>query len=168
MKEEKNDLKARLTLGDGREAWRDGEGQFIDVESGAAVSAGEVEQTVQEGPRRASGEAKAASDEAKAASDDARSASRRHLLAAVRRQRGEVDGLYDAWGYVVGALTQIALDGDGAKATAAAKFVAQAAGMMEEEEEEPVGPDSKTVLGRELALGVLALGEKGRQDGEGV
>ncbi len=148
MKEEKNDLKARLTLGDGREAWRDGEGQFIDVESGAAVSAGEVEQTAQEGPQRASGEAKAASD-------DARSASRRHLVAAVRRQRGEVDGLYDAWGHVVGALTQIALDGDGAKATAAAKFVAQAAGMMEEEEEEPAGPDSKTVLGRELALGVL-------------
>lgn len=136
MKEEKNDLKARLILANGREVWWDGEGQFVDVESGAA--------------------------------DDARSAARRHLVAAVRRQRGEVDGLYDAWGYVVEALTEIALEGDGAKSTAAAKFVAQAAGMMEEEEEEPAGPDNRTVLGRELALGVLglALGEKGGRDGE--
>ncbi len=154
MKEEKNDLKARLTLAGGRGVWRDGAGQFIDVESGAVVSEGEVEQTAQESPQRAS--------------DDAKAASRRHLLAAVKRQRGEVDGLYDAWGYVVGALTEIALEGDGAKSTAAAKFVAQAAGMMEEEEEEPAGPDSRTVLGRELALGVLglALGEKGSRDGE--
>lgn len=133
MKEFKDDIRARVILKDGREVWRDGEGQIIDVDSGEILSiSGDVN---------------------KPASGDSKTSSRRHLMAVVQSQKEAVEDVYDAWGHIVGVQAKIALAGDGAKATAAAKFVAKATGLLDEEENEKQDRD---VFGKELADEVLA------------
>lgn len=112
MNDKSDDIRARLTLPDGREVWRDGEGRYFDVTSGERVF--EPANKIR----------------------DAQAAARRHLVRAVRGENQVVETVFDAWGHLVGAQAKIALGGDGTKSTTAAKFVAKATGMMDVEEEE--------------------------------
>ncbi|MBN2501241.1 MAG: hypothetical protein JXB38_10715, partial [Anaerolineales bacterium] len=74
-------------------------------------------------------------------SAEAQQRSQAHLLAAVRAGGHTADTPEDAWGKLVGVQTEIALEAEnGTKATSAAKLVAQATGLLEEEQANPLGP----------------------------
>ena len=67
--------------------------------------------------------------------DDARHRAKQHLIEAVHALGLPAESAEDAWGRLVGVQARIALDeGGGSKATAAAKLVAQATGLIDEEE----------------------------------
>lgn len=153
MNDKNDDIRARLALPDGREVWRDGQGRYFDAASGEELPGSSTK------------------------SKDAQAAARRHLLAAVRDEKQNVDNEYEAWGYIVGAQAVIALAGEGTKSTTAAKFVAQATGMLEEgkeekkEQDEPKAVLSGSVMGPALAERVIEGVEdvvRERRGGEGV
>lgn len=65
-------------------------------------------------------------------SHSARQRARAHLIEAVRALGLPASSAEDAWGRLVGVQARIALDeGSGARATAAAKLVAQATGLID-------------------------------------
>lgn len=82
------------------------------------------------------------------------------IVEAVREQGIEVNTIEEVWAKLIGIQAEIALDKtNGAKATAAAKLVAQVMGTMDGDSPKEDGTDM-LVLGRELAKEILALIEK--------
>lgn len=96
------------------------------------------------------------------------SAARTGLLDAVRESGIEADHIADAWAQLVAVQTEIALDaGGGAKATAAAKFVAGAAGLPLLVE--PEARDYQLPMDEEVGLTIIDLvkrSEQGRKAAE--
>ncbi len=141
-------------MADGSTVWRDGGGRYRDVVSGRFVA-----RAVVEGDR--GGE-----DEQPLATRAQRSA-RARVMDRVQQRGHAAVSAEDAWGQLVGVQAEIALDSDnGSKATAAAKLVAQATGMLETPEDEAVeGPGREGedfLLGRELARQLVSLIEEER------
>lgn len=130
-----------ITLEDGRTVWRDGNGRLRDArgrwvkgKSNALVMS-EVRE-VDEGT------------EEESAALAAQLAARRHMLQTVRQLGYPAQDPADAWGKLIGVQAEIAMDGQGGtKATSAAKFVAQATGLLDEEE------DSQQMDGLQLNIG---------------
>lgn len=95
-------------------------------------------------------------------------AARTGLLDAVRESGIEAAHIADAWAQIVSVQAEIALDaGGGAKATAAAKFVAGAAGLPLLVE--PEARDYQLPMDEVLALAVVKavkLSEQGRKAAE--
>ena len=123
------DLKALITLRDGRTVWRDGRGRYRDAASGRFVS------VPMEGEFAASWEAAETPSPKKGQEGGARARAKAHLLRAVRTLGLSADNAEDAWGRLVAVQARIALDEEsGARATAAAKLVAQATGLIDDEQ----------------------------------
>ena len=83
-----------------------------------------------------------------------------YLLAVVQKEGYQVESPVDAWGTLVGVQTKIALDAaNGSKATTAAKFVAQATGMILGGNSDPgeLNIDDFDELGGEAALEILQV-----------
>ena len=81
----------------------------------------------------------------------AQQAARQHMVETVRQLGYPAAGPADAWGKLIGVQAEIAMDGQGGtKATSALKFLAQATGLMEEEE------DAQQFDGLQLNIGVEA------------
>jgi hypothetical protein len=88
---------------------------------------------------------------------------------AARKHGYPVESLGEAWGKVMQVQAEIALDKDNAaKATAAAKLLAQATKIMDEHEGDKEEQPSWFVLGRELAWEMLTViqDERCRREGE--
>jgi hypothetical protein len=88
---------------------------------------------------------------------------------AAREHGFPVESLGEAWGKVMQVQAEIALDkNNAAKATAAAKLLAQATGIMDETEADQNEQAPWFVLGRKLAWKVLTIiqDEKSRREGE--
>jgi hypothetical protein len=129
-----------VKLADGRVARRDERGRWREVETGRFVKKGEVKAGEEQGTSRL--------------------ATRKSMVDKVRQMGLEAKDDNEAWGQLMGVQTEIALDKEnGSRATAAAKLVAQASGVMEEGQETEE-KDLTLALGRELALAVLALVEE--------
>ena len=127
-------------MADGRVARRDERGRWREVETGRFVKKGEVKAGEEQGTSRL--------------------ATRKSMVDKVRQMGLEAKDDNEAWGQLMGVQTEIALDKEnGSRATAAAKLVAQASGVMEEGQETEE-KDLTLALGRELALAVLALVEE--------
>ena len=113
------DAKARLTLLDGRVVWRDGRGRYRDEANGQWVGAEAIKALLP-------------SPETVQLSEKPKNV-RQHVLdaveGAVRRQGYAVKDSAEAFGTVMGVQAEIALDKEnGARATSAARLVAQATG----------------------------------------
>ncbi len=105
--------------------------------------------------------------EAEDALTEAREQARRHLLEAVQGEGYAAQNAEDAWGKLVGVQAAIALDaGNGSKATAAAKLVAQATGMLAERAGLEGLSDLPAEMTSATARRVLAWME-GREEGNG-
>lgn len=149
-----------LVLEDGQEARRDAGGRWREVDTGRFVA---KEQVSKNKLLMAGGEQGGKGGEGKRTFRD-------FVLEAVRHQGHEVETPEEAFGKLIGVQAEIALDKDhGSRATAATKLVAQATGMLGEDEG-PAGEtkkDERWVLGRELAVALLGLieEEKGRRAG---
>jgi hypothetical protein len=134
-------------LADGCSIWRDENRRYHD-ERGRWVKQADV--PVENGdiqlPLFQEGENKAITAEAQ-------QAARRHLLKAVQELGYSARDVADAWGRLVGVQTEIAMDGQGGtRATTAAKLVAQATGLLDEEE-------GQTMDGLQLDIGEEAAGQ---------
>ncbi|MDH5507803.1 MAG: hypothetical protein OEZ02_11345 [Anaerolineae bacterium] len=138
-----DELKARVRLADGRQAWRDGQGRYRDANTGRWIAKDEVARVGLAAQPAAvlpdAPEETAAAEGLQAAQARAR----QHLLQAVVQEGHPAESPADAWGKLVGVQAEIALDKEmGSKATAAAKLVAAATGML---------PDGRR--GEDAALG---------------
>ena len=147
------------TLLDGRQVRCDANGRYRDVVSGRWLAAAEVEAGL--GGGKGSGEALTLHDRM----GDA-------LLKAALNQGHAEESVEEAIGKVVQVQAEIALDKDEpAKATAAARLLNKVTGFFENADPEGAGDEPWFVLGRELAIEVLALVEEEQerraQDGEG-
>jgi hypothetical protein len=92
-------------------------------------------------------------------SKQAREATQRHLLETVIEEGIDAENTADAWGHLIRVQTRIALDSEkGSKATSAAKFIGQAAGLMVDDEQKAI--ISKVILGQKLAQEILGLIEE--------
>ncbi len=152
------DLRARLTLSDGRRVWRDGRGRYRSVATGRFIKRSEIENDQQLALFDSDKHTKPTSPSA-----EAQQRSQAHMLAAVRAGGHTADTPEDAWGKLVGVQTEIALEAEnGTKATSAAKLVAQATGLLDEEQTNPLGPllEIMRLLEGETAQAVLAEIEK--------
>ena len=91
--------------------------------------------------------------------DDARQRAKEHLIEAVRALGLPAASAEDAWGRLVGVQARIALDeGGGSKATAAAKLVAQATGLIGGEDDEgDEGDWTRLIMDEEGAALLLAM-----------
>ncbi len=142
------DNRALVTLTDGREVWRDGEGRFRDKSTGQYV-------TVQEKDLRP---ALAVVPE-EPAPPDSREAAREHLLHIVREGGYTASDPADAWGVLVGVQAEIALEaGKGKQAIDAFKLVAQATGLMPAKPQaEETSPTARLELGPDLVRKLLLV-----------
>lgn len=148
--EAKDGLKALVTLADGRKAWRDGQGRFRDAASGQFIKVEDGGQNALGREGKRSGQPVGARARAKA-----------HLLQAVRALGLSAESAEDAWGRLVGVQAKIALDEEsGARATAAAKLVAQATGLIEEKQNEGEGAALHIEMSEESARALLHLIEE--------
>ncbi len=150
-----DDLLAKVQLADGCTVWRDGGGRYRDVVSGRFVARAVVE-----------GESAAEDDEQPLATR-AKQSARVRVMDRVQQRGHAAVSAEDAWGELVGVQAEIALDSDnGSKATAAAKLVAQATGMLDAPEDgaaEGTGREGEDfLLGRELARQLVSLIEEER------
>ncbi len=149
-----------FVMEDGREARRDAGGRWREVDTGRFIA---KEQVSNSKLLMAGGEQEGKGGEGKRTFRD-------FVLEAVRHQGHEVETPEEAFGKLIGVQAEIALDKDhGSRATAATKLVAQATGMLGEDEG-PAGEtkkDERWVLGRKLAVALLGLieEEKGRRAG---
>lgn len=101
--------------------------------------------------------------------DQSQMLAKQNLLTVVREGGYQVSSPDDAWGKLVGVQTKIALDAaNGSKATTAAKFVAQATGMImgEHNLEGRMDIDDFEELGGEAALEILQIVLEAQKDGE--
>ena len=134
-----------VRLNDGRQVRRDAKGQYRDLVTGRWVSAAEVEDQL-------------------AAEEDfppRRQVMEAALLQAALNQGHVVETVEEAIGKVVQVQAEIALDKDEpAKATAAARLLNKVTGFFEGADPEESAEDPWFVLGRELAVEVLALVEE--------
>jgi hypothetical protein len=136
-----DDIKARLRLPDGRLVYRDGQGRHRALGSGQFVPDAEAVKAEPAPP-----ESLISASDLPAAHAWSTDAARRGLLAAV----DGAETAEEAWARIVAVQAEIALDPEaGARATAAARLVAQAAGMLP-----PAGRvgDRQAERGRELDI----------------
>ena len=135
-----------VKLADGRSIWRDENGRYRD-ERGRWVKNSETpDKDMTEAPRLL---LEGGSEPVTVA---AQQAARQHLLKAVQELGYSARDAADAWGRLVGVQAEIAMDGQGGtRATTAAKLVAQATGMLDEEE-------GQTMDGLKLDIGAEAAG----------
>ena len=107
------------------------------------------------------GELTAAEDEeGESLAAAARRAAQEQLVAAVQEMGHRVSTAAEAWGVLVGQQAGLALEaGKGAQAIAAAKLVAQATGVLEEDEAAPE-EGLQLKIGAEAARQVLGLIEE--------
>ena len=145
------------TLQDGRQVHRDADGRYRDVVSGRWLAAAEVEAQLAAG--EGSGEVLTLHERM----GDA-------VLKAALNQGHQVASVEEAIGKVVQVQAEIALDKDEpAKATAAARLLDKVTGFFESADPEEEGDEPWFVLGRELAIEVLAMvqEEQERREAEG-
>lgn len=89
---------------------------------------------------------------------DAQRAARHHLLQAVRELGYSASDPADAWGKLISVQVGIAMDGQGGtKATSAVKLIADATGMLEEEEEAQHLDGLQLNIGPEVAQRLLDI-----------
>jgi hypothetical protein len=141
-------MEGNVILHDGREVYKDAKGRWRDIDSNRFVREKDVEDA------RAGRNKRSSKD---------------YVLKAVREQGFSVGSAEEAFAKIVGVQAEIALEKEGgSKAIQAAKFVAQATGMMEGEKEEEKEAEGELALGREMALKLLDLieEEKLRRDKE--
>lgn len=134
-----------ITLEDGRRLWRDEDGRLRDGRGRwvkpPAKDIVPADKAVQED-----------AEEEESLTLAAQQAARRHMLQAVQQLGYPAQDPADAWGRLVGVQAEIAMDGQGGtKATSAAKFVAQATGLLDEEED-----DGGQMDGLQLNIGAEA------------
>lgn len=151
-----NDARAKITLPDGRQVWRDGRGRYRDAQTGKWVAREEIEPTL---PNILPTTAQ------KKTSGGLQSAAERQIIEAVRGMGREADTLEDALGQLVGVQAEIALDKDnGAKATNATRLIGQITGILgkggKQAEDAEADDQPWFVLGREHAKHLLALIEE--------
>ena len=131
-------IRALVELADGRKAWRDGQGRYRDVNTGRFIQIGY--------------------GEAKKEGMSARARPKAHLLQAVRALGLSAENAEDAWGRLVGVQARIALDEEsGARATAVAKLVAQATGLIDEAETDGADEALQIEMSEESARALLEL-----------
>ena len=148
-----------MVLPNGRRVRREKSGRYRDAASGKWLSREVVEgEALMEGE----GDAPAAVERSK-----------RHLLESVQTGGYEAETPEDAWGRLIGVQAEIALDKEqGSKATAAAKLVAQATGMLPDGRgagEVPALEGMRLEMGKGLVVQILEMIEKRReaaQEGE--
>lgn len=140
-----------ITLEDGRTVWRDANGRLRDARGRwvkrsltAPVPAGRTRNE----PVK----------EEETISLAAQQAARQHMLQAVRQLGYAAEDPADAWGKLVGVQVGIAMDGQGGtKSTSAVKFVADATGLMELEEEAQQLDGLQLNIGPEAAQRLLDI-----------
>jgi hypothetical protein len=124
-----DDLKARLRLPDGRLVYRDGQGRHYALGSGQFVPEAEAAGAEPAPPENlfSGSDLPSLHVSQSAVPGVFTDAARRGLLAAVEG----AETAEEAWARIVAVQAEIALDPEaGARATAAAKMVAQATGML--------------------------------------
>ncbi|MEN8241146.1 MAG: hypothetical protein ABFS17_04440 [Chloroflexota bacterium] len=141
-------------LPDGRQVRRDAQGRYRDVGTGRWLAAAEVD------PVSPSG----------ALPQTPRTLIEEAVSQAVRNQGYPVETFDQAVGRLIQVQAEIALDKDDpAKATSAARLLEKLTGLFSEVDAEEDSQKPWFVLGRELAVEVLALVEEEqarREDGE--
>lgn len=147
-----SELKALVTLGDGRKAWRDGRGRFREATSGRFIKmTGNDSDNLRTEKKGTAGSKTKQHVGAKAQA-------KAHLLQAVRALGLTAENAEDAWGRLVGVQARIALDQEsGARATAAAKLVAQATGLIDEGEGGKPGEGVQIEMNEDDARELLRL-----------
>jgi hypothetical protein len=154
-----NDL---INLPDGRQARLGADGRYHDVHTGRWLAASEVESLP------AAGRDSKATPAAEAVALTQRQMIRDAICRAARRQGHDVDSAEQAVGKLIEVQAEIALDKDDpAKATAAARLLDKLTGLFAEAEEQEDSTQPWFVLGRELAIELLALVEE-EQERRGV
>lgn len=156
----KDDARAKIKLGDGREVWREVIVRYRNVRTGKWVSSEDVAvaQTA------ASSELPVQRPPEPVEPQDTKKQTEKWILEAVQKL-GLPAGTFDeALGQLLAVQAEIALDKDnGAKATSAARLIGQVTGMLGRGAgADPAGEEDQPwfVLGRELARHVLALIEE--------
>lgn len=164
------DARAKITLADGREIWRDNRGRYRDVNTGKWVARLEVEaQSIhmeQNGkltilppnrwlPERENPQARLAAG--------LNAETEKGIIDAVQRLGLTANSLEEAVGHLLAVQAEIALDKEnGAKSTSAARLITQAAGILgktSQTKPEQHEDQSQFVLGARLAKQILALVE---------
>ena len=143
-----SDARAKITLPDGRQIWRYGNGRYRVIKTGKWIAKEEVEDAL-----------------AQASSIDHNlTAAQKQLIETVREMGREADTLDEALAQLLAVQAEIALDKDnGAKATNATRLIGQISGIWDKnaQKEDAQQDDDQPwfVLGRELAQELLALVE---------